>query len=78
MTNPFEDENANYHVLVNHEGQYSLWPSFRDVPAGWKLILSGKREDCLDWIGRNWTDMRPISLIERMRGKDSEPKTTVQ
>lgn len=32
MTNPFEDENGTYLVLVNHEGQHSLWPSFAEVP----------------------------------------------
>ena len=33
MTNPFEDENEQpYHVLINNEGQYSLWPSFVEVP----------------------------------------------
>ena len=37
MTNPFEDENGVYHVLVNGEGQYSLWPSFKEVPQGWTI-----------------------------------------
>jgi MbtH protein len=67
MTNPFEDENGVFKVLVNHEGQYSLWPSFRDVPAGWNTVgPTGKRKECLDWIEANWTDMRPKSLIEAM------------
>jgi hypothetical protein len=34
MTNPFEDENGTYVVLINDEGQYSLWPNFIDLPAG--------------------------------------------
>jgi MbtH protein len=34
MTNPFEDDKANYLVLVNEEGPQSLWPAFIDVPAG--------------------------------------------
>lgn len=67
MTNPFEDENASYHVLVNDEGQYSLWPSFRDVPQGWTIVKkSDTRPACLEYINQNWTDMRPKSLIERM------------
>ena len=37
MTNPFEDENGTFHVLINDEGQYSLWPSFVDVPDGWTV-----------------------------------------
>ena len=33
-TNPFDDENANFFVLVNDEDQHSLWPTFTDKPAG--------------------------------------------
>ena len=67
MTNPFEDENGIYHVLINDEGQYSLWPSFIDVPDGWTIIRkSDSRAACLEFINRNWTDMRPNSLIKSM------------
>lgn len=66
-TNPFEDEDGEYCVLVNHEGQHSLWPTFREVPAGWNGVGPvGKRQECLDWIEANWTDMRPRSLVEAM------------
>lgn len=67
MTNPFEDENASYYVLVNDEGQHSLWPAFADVPAGW-TVAHGQdgRQACLDYINANWTDMRPKSLITAM------------
>ena len=64
MTNPFEDENGVYHVLVNEEGQHSLWPGFREVPEGWTIVKkSDSRAACLEFIGQNWTDMRPKSLI---------------
>lgn len=64
MTNPFEDNKATYLVLINHEGQYSLWPSVIDVPAGWKVINEpANRQVCLDYVDQNWTDMRPKSLI---------------
>jgi MbtH protein len=67
MTNPFEDENGTFHVLVNEEGQHSLWPTFIDVPAGWTIVhASDARAACLDYINKNWTDMRPNSLIKRM------------
>ena len=67
MTNPFEDANGQYLVLVNDERQYSLWPAFRAVPAGWKAVgPGGKRQECLDWIDANWTDMRPRSLAQAM------------
>jgi uncharacterized protein YbdZ (MbtH family) len=67
MTNPFEDDEAEYLVLVNEEGQYSLWPAFIDVPAGWTPTgPRGKRQDCLAWVDANWTDIRPRSLIVQM------------
>jgi MbtH protein len=66
-TNPFEDEDANYFVLINDEGQHSLWPVFADVPAGWEIIFGeDKRQACLDFVEKNWTDMRPNSLIRQM------------
>jgi MbtH protein len=67
MTNPFEDENGTFHVLINDEGQYSLWPSFVDVPEGWTIVRkSESRAACLEYINRHWTDMRPKSLIKSM------------
>ncbi|MEW2193713.1 MbtH family protein [Streptomyces microflavus] len=67
MTNPFEDENGTYLVLVNHEGQHSLWPSFAEVPAGWTVAHpEDTRQACLDHVEENWTDLRPKSLTESM------------
>jgi MbtH protein len=72
MANPFEDPDAEYAVLVNDEGQYSLWPSFADVPAGWSVVRQGaSREDCLNYINEHWTDMRPLSLQRAMEGADA-------
>jgi MbtH protein len=73
MTNPFEDESGVFHVLVNDEGQHSLWPSFKDVPAGWTIVhKSDTRAACLDYIEKNWTDLRPKSLIEAMKADGGE------
>lgn len=36
MTNPFDREDGVFLVLVNEQGQHSLWPSFAPVPDGWK------------------------------------------
>jgi uncharacterized protein YbdZ (MbtH family) len=67
MTNPFDDEDGEHLVLINDEGQYSLWPAFREIPPGWTAVgPKGKRHECLDWIEANWTDMRPRSLIIAM------------
>jgi MbtH protein len=79
LTNPFEDENGVYHVLVNEEGQHSLWPSFIDVPVGWTIIhASDTRAACLEFINQNWTDMRPRSLIERMKNEPSPSEQAKQ
>ena len=65
MASPFEDEKGTFLVLVNAEGQYSIWPSFREVPPGWNSVgPTGNRQACLDWIEAHWIDMRPKSLIE--------------
>lgn len=68
MTNPFEDEDQPYLVLVNGEGQHSLWPASIDVPDGWSAALAPSTcGECLAYIERNWADMRPKSLIEATR-----------
>ncbi|MGY5070411.1 MULTISPECIES: MbtH family protein [Streptomyces] len=67
MTNPFEDEDGTYLVLVNEEGQHSLWPAFAEVPAGWAVVQpASTRRACLDYVERNWTDLRPKSLRDSM------------
>jgi MbtH protein len=67
VTNPFENPDATYLVLVNDEGQHSLWPEFVAVPAGWIVVHGGDtRQSCLEYIEREWTDMRPLSLVRAM------------
>ncbi|WP_280427305.1 MbtH family protein [Nocardia brasiliensis] len=66
-TNPFDDENASFYVLINDEEQHSLWPAFADIPVGWRVVFGeGIRQRCLDYIEENWTDMRPKSLRDAM------------
>ncbi|ULR48831.1 MbtH family protein [Streptomyces deccanensis] len=67
MTNPFENPDGTYRVLVNDEGQHSLWPDSVAVPAGWTTAYGpDTRPACLDHIEREWTDLRPKSLIDAM------------
>jgi MbtH protein len=69
MANPFEDPDASYRVLVNHEGQYSLWPASQPTPNGWSVAHdTDSRVSCLEYIEKNWTDMRPLSLINAQGG----------
>lgn len=67
MTNPFDDEEGRFLVLVNDEGQHSLWPAFAEVPAGWRTVFGeDTRAACLEYVETNWTDMRPVSLVRAM------------
>jgi MbtH protein len=67
MTNPFEDPAGTYLVLVNAENQHSLWPEFVEVPPGWTIAFGpAGRQECLDHVEANWTDMRPRSLADAM------------
>jgi MbtH protein len=64
---PLEDPDAKYLVLINDEGQHSLWPVFADIPDGWKVIFGEDGlQECLEFIEKNWTDMRPNGLIGKM------------
>jgi MbtH protein len=52
-----------YVVVINHEEQYSIWPSDRDLPAGWiSTDKVGEKAECLEHIDEVWIDMRPKSL----------------
>ena len=66
MSNPFERDDLRYRVLVNQEGQHSLWPEVIEVPAGWRQVFGeDSRAACLSYIEESWPDIRPASLIER-------------
>lgn len=57
-----------FKVVSNDEGQYSLWPVGRENALGWHDAgPTGDKETCLRYISETWTDMRPISLREKMR-----------
>jgi MbtH protein len=59
---PFESADAPCLVLVNAEGQYSLWPSALAVPDGWEVRLrDAPRQECAAYIDAHWTDLRPRS-----------------
>lgn len=76
MANPFENDAGVYRVLINDEGQHSLWPAFIVAPAGWKIAKeSSSRAECLRYIEENWTDMRPNSLKQFM---NSSPRQKEQ
>lgn len=66
------DDSTQYCVVVNHEEQYSIWPSYKEVPLGWtKVGMEGNKQECLAYIEQVWTDMRPLSLRKKMEETDS-------
>lgn len=72
-TNPFDDETANFVVVVNAENQHSLWPAFAEVPAGWRVVYgAANRAACLSYVEHNWTDIRPKSVVVS-RASEADP-----
>jgi MbtH protein len=62
-----EESTTIYHVVVNHEDQYSIWPEYKEIPKGWRAVgKTGPKQECLDYIKEVWTDMRPLSLRRHM------------
>ena len=54
---------VTYLAVKNHEEQYSLWPSHKELPPGWTSVHGpASKEACLDYVRENWTDMRPLSV----------------
>ncbi len=63
----FDDEITTFVVLVNHENQHSLWPECVEIPGGWSAVFGpASRRDCIEYVDRSWTDMRPKSLIDEI------------
>lgn len=84
MTFEEQQEDATiYNVVVNHEEQYSIWPTDRDLPLGWEATgKEGLKDECLAHIEEVWTDMRPLSLRKKMeelaRQREADDKEQAQ
>ena len=72
-TSSFDREDETFIVLVNHEEHYSIWPQWKAVPGGWKAVdgIQGDKKTVLDYVEKNWTDMRPKSLRDWMAQQES-------
>ncbi len=72
---PDREDTTIYRVVVNHEEQYSIWPSHKVIPLGWRDVgKSGLKEECLAHIKEVWTDMRPLSLRKWMEEQAKKEK----
>lgn len=64
---PDREDTTIYKVVVNHEEQYSISPSYKPNPLGWRDAgKTGSKAECLAYIKEVWTDMRPLSLRKKM------------
>ena len=62
-----EEDATIYTVVVNAEEQYSIWPSHKPTPRGWRSVgKEARKAECLAYINETWTDMRPLSLRRKM------------
>jgi len=69
-----KEDTTIYAVVMNHEEQYSIWPDHKEVPLGWKHAgKAGPKAECLAHIKEVWTDMRPLSLREKMQELANNP-----
>jgi MbtH protein len=66
MASPFDNEHGSYLVILNTEGQHSLWPDSLSVPQGWRPVHGPTdRRSSTQFIDAHWTDLRPASLVAR-------------
>jgi MbtH protein len=73
-----EEDCRNYLVVRNSEEQYSIWPSHKPIPRGWRSVgKEARKAECLRTIEEVWIDMRPRSLREntasRLQGESKSP-----
>jgi MbtH protein len=62
-----------YTVVVNDEEQYSIWPADMQNPLGWREVgKKGLKAECLAYVQEVWTDMRPLSLRQKMQVKTQD------
>lgn len=68
------EDSIQYRVVVNSEGQYSIWPVDRENPAGWESAgRNGSKEECLRYIDQIWVDMRPLGVRRKTGAGEGHP-----
>ncbi|MBC3839622.1 MbtH family NRPS accessory protein [Streptacidiphilus sp. 4-A2] len=72
VTSPFDHRANRFHVLINQEDQYSLWPQGIPVPEGWGAVAEGDFDECTAYVDAHWIDMRPRSLKEAQEAQEAQ------
>lgn len=72
MPSDEKEDTTIYRVVVKHEEQYSIWPTYLENPLGWKDAgKSGLKAECLEFVKEVWVDMRPLSLRKKMEAQEA-------
>lgn len=67
MRSDDDDSFRTYIVLINEEEQYSLWPSHKSIPEGWRSVgVTGSKAECVEYVDKVWTDITPLSVRKRL------------
>ncbi|OQP87453.1 antibiotic synthesis protein MbtH [Rhizobium rhizosphaerae] len=71
MSTQDQSDDILYRVVISDEERYSIWPTYKDIPLGWRDGgFEGAKQACLDHIAEVWTDMRPLALRRAMDQAD--------
>ena len=53
--NPFDDDRLSFLVLRAESGDLSLWPEFKSVPSGWRVVFGpATRAESLAHVAETW------------------------
>jgi MbtH protein len=77
ISNTAQDEKPQdlFYALINQEEQYSLWPDYKAIPEGWEIRCGpAPKDECLVYVEKKWTDMRPLSLRRQMAALEQKTK----
>jgi MbtH protein len=58
------EDNVTYQVVINDEAHYSVWPTTREVPLGWRVIgKAGTKAECLAYIEESQANTRKSEAV---------------
>jgi MbtH protein len=71
------EADQQYTVLINDEEQYGLHLAGLDFPSGWRDVgVRGSEAECMAYVDRVWTDLRPASLRRAMDADAASEKSS--
>lgn len=57
------ESDISYHVVINCQEQYSIWPAGRPIPLGWYVTgITGCKLECLEFISEICSGAYPLAL----------------